>query len=336
MDTGIIKKENIKGVIESLMQMGKVVAPTRQDDLTVFSALPSSEALDLNYTNSKLSPKDYFFPQTEVLFCYEKENNQIHPPLIEDKPAYLVGVRPCDAKAITLLDCIFNDPQYKDVYYLNKRKNTVVIGLACTNPQSTCFCTSTGGGPLDTTGMDMLWQDLGDRYLIKAVTPQGKELASKLSGIDKAPEKDLSYAKKQGEKILSMIPPAFEAEKISEKLPALFEDSVWETIHEKCLGCAACTFVCPTCHCFDIQDENSRNRGQRVKLWDSCMFPLFTLHTSGHNPRLSGKERMRQRIMHKFNYFKVNNGHVACVGCGRCIRECPVNMDIRQIVSAFS
>lgn len=335
MDTGIIKKTHLKKVIEGLLQLGDVIAPARQDDITLFSAVKSADEIDLDYINTKLSPKGCFFPQTEVLFYYEKKDHKITPPPEDKGPGFLLGVRPCDARAMAMLDPIFDDPQYKDVPYINRRKNMIIIGLACTNPQSTCFCPSTGGNPLDTTGMDIIWQDLGDRYLVKGITDRGKKIIPKIQGIEKAGPKDIKEAGEQAQKILSQIQPAFESEKIIERLQSFFDDPIWQSIHERCLGCATCTFVCPTCHCFDIQDENCRDKGRRVRLWDSCMFPLFTLHASGHNPRTSGKERMRQRIMHKFNYFNTKNGKIACVGCGRCIRECPVNLDIREILSVY-
>ena len=183
----------------------------------------------------------------------------------------------------------------------------------------------------------------GDRYLVKAVTSRGEELLAQLMAklpllVEKAGQEDLTEAKEQEQKILQNMPPIFDAEgiqHIADKLASSFDDPAWQSLQEKCLGCATCAYVCPTCHCFDIQDENKRGKGRRVRLWDSCQLCQFTLHTSGHNPRPSGKERLRQRVMHKFNYFKTNNGQIACVGCGRCIKECPVNMDIRQIISAY-
>lgn len=336
METGIIKKARLAEVIESLKQMGKVTAPVRQDDQVVFSPLSGGEEIDLDYANSKLSPKGCFFPQTEVLFYYQKDNHKISPPAQEDKRVnYLLGIRPCDARALVLLDHVFDEATYKDVYYLTRRNNTVMIGLACNQPQAECFCTSTGGSPFDTSGLDMLWQDLGDRYLLKAVTEKGKTLLKQLPQVEKVNDEDSRHAKALQTEALASLPSVFQADTAAKTLSSSFDDPRWQMIKEKCLGCAACAFVCPTCHCFDIQDENTKGEGRRVRLWDSCMFPLFTLHTSGHNPRPSGKERIRQRVMHKFFYFKENNGQIACVGCGRCIRECPVNMDIRQIVSLF-
>ena len=122
---------------------------------------------------------------------------------------------------------------------------------------------------------------------------------------------------------------------IKKALDRDFDNPLWETIHEKCLGCGVCTFLCPTCHCFDILDEGDSTQGERIRIWDSCMFPLFTLHASGANPRPGGKERMRQRVMHKFSYFLDNHEQPSCTGCGRCIRFCPVNLDIREVLGAI-
>jgi sulfhydrogenase subunit beta (sulfur reductase) len=112
----------------------------------------------------------------------------------------------------------------------------------------------------------------------------------------------------------------------------LFSAEFWEEVQFACINCGVCTFVCPTCWCFDIQDEVLEGKGVRLRNWDSCMFPLFTLHGSGHNPRSQKLQRVRQRFMHKLKYFpdKYHQG-VACVGCGRCVQQCPVNIDIRQV-----
>jgi sulfhydrogenase subunit beta (sulfur reductase) len=124
-----------------------------------------------------------------------------------------------------------------------------------------------------------------------------------------------------------------EVRKVTEKLDTMFDDPFWDMVSERCLGCAICTYLCPTCHCFDITDEVISQSGERVRTWDSCAFPSFTLEASGVNPRPSNKERYRQRIMHKFDYFVANHGMAACVGCGRCIKECPVNLDIRVVLN---
>jgi ferredoxin len=138
------------------------------------------------------------------------------------------------------------------------------------------------------------------------------------------------------EKAMGAVRSKARTEGLPEKLTHLFDHPVWERIHETCIGCGTCTYLCPTCHCFDISDEKFGSDQARVRLWDSCMYTLFTLHASGHNPRPTGKERMRQRVMHKFNYTVKNWGDIFCVGCGRCVRDCPVNLDIREVVNELA
>ncbi len=145
---------------------------------------------------------------------------------------------------------------------------------------------------------------------------------------------DLERANKLSERAESAVESRFSFKGVSEKLDRMFDDPFWDKTCQKCLGCGVCTFLCPTCCCFDILEETEEEK--RVRIWDSCQFSCFTLQGSGHNPRPSGKERMRQRIMHKFNYFVKNHGDSFCVGCGRCVKECPVNLDIREVVRAIS
>ena len=120
---------------------------------------------------------------------------------------------------------------------------------------------------------------------------------------------------------------------LKKSLDNLFEDPLWNKLAEKCLGCGICTYLCPACHCFDILDEEAGPDGKRIRIWDSCQFPLFTLQTSGFNPRPKVKERFRQRIMHKFSYLVDEHGVFGCSGCGRCVTACPVNLDIRQALN---
>ena len=117
----------------------------------------------------------------------------------------------------------------------------------------------------------------------------------------------------------------------------LYKAPFWEEVAFACINCGTCTYVCPTCWCFDIQDENHGKAGMRIRNWDSCMFPLFTLHGSGHNPRGTKLHRVRQRFMHKLKYYvdKYDSG-IQCVGCGRCVRLCPVNIDIRRVCDVMN
>jgi ferredoxin len=169
--------------------------------------------------------------------------------------------------------------------------------------------------------------------LLRAVTEKGEALLESVEGLlVEAGEEDLRARDRVVTEATDRMRSEVPVEGLKAKLDGMFDHAVWEEISRKCLGCGACTYLCPTCHCFDITDEAVEVEGQRVRTWDSCMFPLFTLHASGHNPRTSGKERMRQRMMHKFSYTVDNWGATFCVGCGRCVRSCPVNLDIREVI----
>ena len=166
---------------------------------------------------------------------------------------------------------------------------------------------------------------------MEVLTEKGEKLPD-IQKLPQADEQQIKIAKEIEDKVSEKMK-APVIEDITEKLRGMFEHPLWEDIHQRCLGCGVCTYLCPTCYCFDIQDiPSGHGQGTRIRSWDSCMFSSFTLQASGHNPRSSLKQRLRQRIMHKFNYFVENYGVLGCVGCGRCIKNCPAGIDIREII----
>ncbi len=323
-----ISKKNMNGFIQSLTRDYIILAPINVDGIFAFKPLDNSPGIEPNYQNSKKPPKEVFFPQSETMFRYR--NGKVVSTEKVSQKMVLLAIRPCDAKANLLLDNVFKQKDYEDVYYINKRENSIIIGLGCNRPLGTCFCTSFGGGPFSKEGLDVLLIDIGDKYLVDVVTDRGKEfLTYKFS---KATEEELKLAGKIRNESEKSIKSRVDTKALKEKLDKILEHPFWDKLSEKCIECGVCSYLCPTCHCFDIADEVVNSQGERVRNWDSCMFPLFTLQTSGHNPRPTGRERMRQRVMHKFNYFVENYEEMACVGCGRCIMNCPVNIDIRKVL----
>jgi ferredoxin len=314
------------------------MAPVESADEVVLGM----EAL-VRRTIAREASKEIYMPRTETLFSYQ--DGKYVPPDLSEERRIVFAVRPCDARAVALLDHVFYDSpdaeegaapaggrSFEDPYFVNRRTHTLMIGLACNRPLSTCFCTSVGGGPFSTDGLDQLWTDLGDRYLVEALTEQGKALIADSAHIREAGSEDLSQRAELAARARELVSGP-DVTGVKEKLDRMYDSPFWQNVHLSCLGCGACTYLCPTCHCFDIQDEGDRHQGRRVRNWDTCQFSQFTLHASGHNPRTSGKERVRQRIMHKFDYYVENFGMIACVGCGRCVRECPVNLDIRAVLN---
>lgn len=332
-----IDKSQWREKFDAVLSVYRVIAPQKQDDGSYeFEPLETGQRPVLDATNTRLSPKFLVFPQTQILLRYstdEKspEYNLMKEPDMDYPRTAVVGIRPCDARAMTLMRLNFDTPEYQDPYWLNRYEATVFVGLACDAPLPTCFCTSAGGGPYNEEGLDVLMIDRADYLLAKVLTDKGRVFLE-TGEWDLAPGKEDAFTsgkKAAEERITSRV----HTDQLAKKdLLELYEAPFWEKIAFACINCGTCTYLCPTCWCFDIQDENDGGHGVRIRNWDSCMYPLFTLHTSGHNPRGEKIQRVRQRFMHKLKYFVDKYGQgIMCTGCGRCVRECPVNIDIRAV-----
>ncbi len=338
MELGTIQKSEIGKLLAKAGGKGKVFAPVMGLDEPEFGEYTGGKELVLEGGNPKISPKGVFFPQTETLLTFDYDTIEEIP--IPEGSILLFGSRPCDTYSLTLLDRIFDKQNkgYYDPYYMKRREKSLVISMACNNPCPTCFCSSVGSGPGDEKGADILAFDRGETVLFKALTEKGKGLMSEQSPFFKeASGGDLEKAEavvKDAEQKMGSLD--FEPETLKKIMDAAFEDEVWDRITRSCIGCGACTYLCPTCYCFDISDEQKMYKGKRIRTWDSCQYPQFTKHASGHNPRTNKLQRLRQRFMHKFSYTVENADAVFCVGCGRCITNCPVNIDIREVIKTFS
>ncbi|MCK5850387.1 MAG: 4Fe-4S dicluster domain-containing protein [Kiritimatiellae bacterium] len=330
MNEKTIKKDDIGKLLRALEKDRTVYAPISDDKCISLSRLSPDSVVTLEYENFKMSAKNFFFPQCEVL-CTFRQGAVCDVP-VPDEKFVLFGVRPCDARSLMLMDKLFGEfGKSKDPYYLQRRENSVVITLACSSPCSTCFCTSVGGSPTGKDGADIVVFETGNKLLFDPQTSKGEKLMNSLSEMfAPATRSDLSARNKivqDAEKMIETI----DLTGLEEKLKNSFDSPVWDSISKICLGCGLCTHQCPTCHCFDMTDEeDGAGSGRRIRTWDSCQFSLFTLHASGHNPRTRKTHRMRQRILHKFLYTVDNLNEVFCVGCGRCVRNCPINLDLRE------
>lgn len=303
-----------------------------------WAILKDGEFPELDTGLPKSPIKKFFFPQPETLLRSSKRKGDPDAFVLkepeDDRPKrVLVGVRPCDARSVELN----NFPFEKDPYFQANRARTTIVGFTCRDRCQTCFCKAVGGSPVGTEGMDIAVTQLDDLYIVEVITERGKELVQEGGGASEASEGELSRlkeSKEQAESLFSSMPdPAQSLEAMKGKdLSALYNAPFWSQLADSCINCGICTFLCPTCYCFDIQDEVVKGSVRRIRYYDSCMFPLFTLQASGNNPRGQKVQRVRNRFMHKFKYFPDRFGPFSCVGCGRCIRECPVNIDIREVL----
>lgn len=284
--------------------------------------------------NTVRSAKDLFFPQVENLMGFQVTGKQID--LIETRdvlsPFVLFGVRACDCRSFEILDRVFL-AEPVDTYYQARREHATVVTLACSEPEETCFCGAFGIDAADPMGDVTCWMD-GESLYWRANTEKGEALTAALPLLTDGGDAAVSAQQEKTREILKRLPLAgLDLSSVGAgKTKALFSSPKWKQLSESCLGCGTCTFVCPTCQCYDIQEFDNGKTVRRFRCWDSCMYSDFTKMSAGQ-PRPTQLERFRQRFMHKLVYFPDNNdGIFGCVGCGRCLAKCPIHMNIVKVI----
>ena len=322
----LMSKDEIKNLLSGLMKQKTVFAPVfngkKLDYLQVADVKDIVFEDELPYK----SPKEIFFPRCEKIITFKDGEAAAEIP---KEQTVLFGARPCDLEALAIMKKVFTQGKFKDPFFEERCKNSLIIGLGCAKKKPGCFC--------DERETDMGFCDKCDLFL--GIKGDG-------SRADDAYE--VLYVSEKGRAELKHVMSLEKFESVKRKFtPAktlsieateedLFKKADWENIVETCQGCGMCTFICPTCHCFMFKDVDEGTAACRYRNWDSCMFPKFTLHASGHNPRTAKHERYRQRIAHKYLYVRQNFGSIACTGCGRCVRSCPAGMNIKAIVEGIA
>ena len=334
-----IAKENLASLFALINETKELYLPVEVAGQTNFAAYTAEANVDLDTLKTVKSPKDVFFPQSENLYTCNKEDNKlkITPEKLVDAPFVVFGMKACDIKGIEVLDKVFlSDPV--DSFYAARRANGIIVGLACHEPEESCFCKVFGVDCTEPAADVATWMIEGELYW-KALTEKGEALTETVKALlTETCESKVEAEKSAVKAIVEKLPysnlslEGWNGNVLTEK----FNDALWNELYKPCLACGTCTFVCPTCQCYDIKDYNTGNGVQRYRCWDSCMYSDFTMMAHGNN-RNSQMQRFRQRFMHKLVYFPANNdGMYSCVGCGRCVDKCPASLNIVKVIKAFS
>ncbi len=338
-----MKKLAKNDVPQFLSQVGAsmdLFAPIRMSGAVNWGVWEKDRTVDLDTLKSVKSPKDVFFPQCQTMYTVSKGEDgfSIDPMKLTQKPFCVFGIRPCDVKALVVMDQVFlADPV--DTFYKARREQAILVSLACHRPSQTCFCSVFGTDAAECEGADVAMWMIGDDLFMEGQTDKGNEFLGQFSELlqdtddTKAVEDEKASIRKITEKLpySSLSLEGWGAGMTDEK----FDDPNWQQLSDACLACGTCTFVCPTCQCYDIKDYDTGHGIQRYRCWDSCMYSDFTLMAAANN-RTTQMQRYRQRFMHKLVYFPTNNdGMYMCVGCGRCVDRCPQALNIVKVIKTM-
>jgi len=325
MPEAFLSAASLQRWVEALLATHQVIAPVTRNGRCVFRAVRRADEVEWRAARTDLSAKEFFFPASEAIVTWTASaagTRAEEPGPVG--PRAVLALRPCDAHALEVLDRLFLDDPV-DPGYQSRRAATVLVGLACVDgPWPGCFCTAMGGGPADRRRLDVLLAAVDGGYAVDAVTEKGRALLAS------APLEPLEGRRAPDAPDAGLVPVAPAAAWRSR-----FDDPWWDGVAERCLGCRVCTYVCPVCHCFDVRDRARAGGGvERLRCWDSCQAAGCFAVAGGHDPRPTKGRRLRQRYMHKFLYYPAREqGAALCVGCGRCVVQCPVNVDVREVLA---
>lgn len=333
-----IKAENLPALFRTIAAERELYLPVKAGGQVNFAAWSEEAEVSLETLKTVKSPKDAFFPQSENLYTCVRDGKKItiEPEVLKEQNFVVFGMKACDAQGVKVLDRVFlSDPV--DSFYAARREHGTIVALACHEPEESCFCKVFGIDCAEPAADVAAWMIQGELYW-KPLTEKGETLTEQIKEVlTDAEEQQVEEEKKAIRTIVEKLPYSnLSLKGWGEKdYMERFNSPVWEELYKPCLACGTCTFVCPTCQCYDIKDYDTGHGVQRYRCWDSCMYSDFTMMAHGNN-RTSQMQRFRQRFMHKLVYYPLNNdGLFSCVGCGRCVEKCPSSLNIVKVIKAF-
>lgn len=338
MSLYILEKGAIAPLVEALMADYRIVGPKAKGPKFAFDTITDPAEMRLDYDTTILPPKKVFQPQHERLATFNLQGEPEASSFVEAEPTVLFGIHTCDLKAISLLDEAFS-ADYPDAHYLSRRENTLLVSIECLEPcDEYAFCKDMGTLTPESKNFDLHLTEMESGYLVEVGSEAGQKLLDTYAQASAAKDQKgrldqiRSDKQQQFEKRLD-----FDAAELPEMLAAAFEDPVWQDMGDRCLACGSCTNVCPTCYCFNVEDEVNMvlTEGERVRSWDSCQLDEFASVAGGENFREARSARQRHRLMRKGKYLYEKFDELGCVGCGRCIRTCTAKISIVESFNAI-
>lgn len=327
----VLKRSKLETVFNKLAESTDLYVPLLKGTQTGFYSWKSFDEdyddIVLDLLNVYSPPKNLVLPQTEKLYDFKQEGMEVQISEVKEKidPKVLFGVRACDVKSIDYLDEVFLTRGYDDTPYKARRDSITIIANACYTPGTNCFCESMGVNPTEIESADIILREYGNEgYVWEVKTAKGEETTKLIADLLEDQEVTLPEVKQ----FLRSV----EYDGVAEKLKDMFEHPIWDRLSAPCQNCGICTYLCPTCYCFDIQVKTWGDEGYRFRCWDSCMYREYTQMAGGGNPREAAKERFRNRFLHKLQFFNERYGSSLCTGCGRCIVACPTGINIITII----
>lgn len=336
-----IAKENLPALFQKIAESQELYLPIENCGQVNYGVWTGDADVNIDILKTVKSPKDAFFPQSENLYTCMKEGKKIsiEPEALREQKFVVFGMKACDIQGVEVLDKVFL-AEPVDTFYRARREHGTIVAMACHEPEETCFCKVFGIDCAEPKADVATWMVDGE-LCWKALTEKGEALTEAVKELltDDASADDKVEAEKTAIRaIVEQLPymnlslEGWNGDALEEK----FNSPLWEELYKPCLACGTCTFVCPTCQCYDIKDYDTGHGIQRYRCWDSCMYSDFTMMAHGNN-RNSQMQRYRQRFMHKLVYFPANNnGMYSCVGCGRCVEKCPQSLNIVKVIKTFA
>ena len=331
MPSKIVRKSEMNSLLRKLSRSYLVFGPVKKDGEFVFDEIRSAEDLELGYITTRLPPKKYLFPLVETFFSYEKDVITDNKHGNADRKQLIFGIHPCDVNAILLLDKYFLG-DYKDPYYLRRRENTVIAALTCGEIGDNCFCESFGTGPSLKEGYDLLLTDVGDRYLVEVGSKIGEQIVQE-AHLSDATTEDFREKEERLKAARAKFKKKVNTDNLAEVMLESLRHNIWTELKDTCLSVGSCSLVCPTCFCFSVHDtvDLTLEKGERWREWDSCQLLEYAEVALGGNFRKDRGARVRHWMNCKLCYVKLRHGMFGCVGCGRCIKDCPAGIDIAEV-----